>query len=120
MAKKKKQQQLKTWKPMAAGFFTVISASIAFGRSGDTMLAMVAPQLGLLDATQLKAVLIALGVVAMVGGIMALIRRSWGMALAVAIAATPLLTPLGALAVVWVVQSRQEFAEAAQWRVRTG
>jgi hypothetical protein len=52
--------------------------------------------------------LFALGIVAIVGGVSALRRRSFGLSLAGAICALPL-APLGILAVIFVSVSNREF-----------
>jgi hypothetical protein len=57
--------------------------------------------------------MIGLGIVALIGGIFALRRRVWGLALAGAICAAPLLPPgpaLGTLAIVFVALGKREFA----------
>jgi hypothetical protein len=61
----------------------------------------------------LGAVGIALGVVALIGGIFALRRRLWGLALTGAILSLPLMPVgpvLGILSIVFVSRSKREFA----------
>jgi hypothetical protein len=110
MARKKKNM-VRTWKPMAVGFFSIISGSVAIGRGSETMVGIVAAQYpGFLDSGLLRPVLIGIGVVAIAGGVCALLKKAWGMALAGAILAVPCVVPLGVLAILWVYQSKKEFA----------
>ncbi|GAG33364.1 unnamed protein product, partial [marine sediment metagenome] len=55
--------------------------------------------------------LIGLGVVAIIGGIFALRRKLWGLALAGAICAIPCSAALGILATIFVSLGRREFAQ---------
>jgi uncharacterized membrane protein len=55
------------------------------------------------------AVVIVLGVIALVGGINSVKRKRWGLALAGAILAIPLMPPLGILAVIFVSIGKREF-----------
>ena len=95
----------KTWKPMTAGILSIVG-----GCAGIGMASTVAwiPFVGLIAAP-----FIACGVVAIIGGIYALRRRIWVLALTGAILAIPLIpvgTVLGILATVWLSHSRKEFA----------
>ncbi len=56
--------------------------------------------------------LIGVGAVAVVGGIYALKRRLWGFALAGTILATICSTPLGVLAIIFVLMGKREFIQA--------
>ena len=103
----KKKYTVKTWKPGAAGIFSIIAGSVALGRGSETFIGMLAPQLS--GYSQLSSALIGLGIVAIIGGILALMRKTWGIALAGAILAIPCIAPLGVLAIIWVYQSREEF-----------
>ena len=95
MAKKKKNV-VRTWKPMAVGFFSVISGSVAIGRGSETMLGIVAAQYpGFLDSGLLRPVLIGIGVVAIAGGVCALLKKAWGMALAGCHPGCSLCSPVG-------------------------
>jgi hypothetical protein len=58
MAKKKKNV-VRIWKPMAGGFFSIISGSVAIGWGSETMVGIVAAQYpGFLDSGLLQPVLI--------------------------------------------------------------
>ena len=95
---------------MAGGFFSIISGSVAIGWGSETMSGIVAAQYpGFLDSGLLRPGLIGIGVVAIAGGVCALLKKAWGMALAGAILAVPCVVPLGILAILWVYQSKKEF-----------
>lgn len=102
----------KTWKPTVAGILSIIAGAIqliwgiavaAVGGIGGALVGM-----GWLSA--IGAPLIILGIIAIVGGIYALKRRIWGLALAGAICA--LVGPqflLGIAAIVFVALGKNEF-----------
>ena len=110
----------KTWKPTTAGILSIVAG--AFGVIGGILIGTIGviaggvlgalglPIIGNLVAG-LLAVPIALGAVAIVGGIYALKRRAWGLSLGGAICA--LLIPtgnvLGILAIIFVVMGKDEF-----------
>jgi hypothetical protein len=101
----------KTWKSTAAGILTICGGipGIVFGRTivttGETW-----PLIPAMAA--IGGGLIALGVVAVVGGVYALRRRLWGLALAGAICALfPfVVVPVGVLAIIFVSLGKKEFA----------
>ncbi len=119
----------KTWKPIVAGVCSIVAGSLSLiGGAVIGMLGMwgisgmhgmwgmhgweghMMPWgSGVIAFLWLPALI--LGVVAIVGGIFALMRRRWGWSLAGAICAT--LTPmsflLGVLAIVLIALSRDEF-----------
>jgi hypothetical protein len=126
----------KTWKPVAGGICSIVGGSFAviggglmgllgawFGGFRGMWGGMWGPGMmtpwgsgmmmpwgsGLFSLLGLPAIL--LGVVAIVGGIFALRRRHWGLALAGAICAifTPASFVLGAVATVFVALARDEF-----------
>mgnify|MGYP001037271239 CR=1 FL=1 len=79
---------------------------------GIEMMPEVLDMLPGLASTLLIAVTIAVivfGVIALVGGINAVKRRRWGLALAGAILAIPVMPPLGVLAVIFVSIGKREF-----------
>jgi hypothetical protein len=103
---------VKTWKPTAAGILSIITgAFMVWYHWGPHMHAAIIP------------VGIGLGLIAIVGGIFAIRRKVWGLALAGAICAivpphpwgyltwTPV---LGILAVVFVALSKNEFTGPAE------
>lgn len=109
----------KTWKPTTAGILSIIAG--AMGLIVGTVIALLggafAWLLGLVpmvpDLLTLSFIpLIILGIVAIVGGIYALRRRVWGLALAGAICAfliPPPITVLGILAIIFVAMGKGEF-----------
>lgn len=126
----------RTWKPTTAGILTIISGCLGIGIGaivatlgtafvtfypffesflGDTsimgepfdMLGMG----GVIGA--IGAGVIVLGVIALIGGIFALKRRTWGFALAgaiVSLALVPVGTVLGILSIVFLAKSKGEFS----------
>ena len=117
----------KTWKPVAGGICSIIGGAFAviggvllgfFGMWTTGMMGMwgmwnggmMVPGMGnLFGLFGLPAIL--LGIVAIIGGVVALRRQQWGLALAGAICAvlTPMSFVLGAVAVVFIALSRCEF-----------
>ena len=118
---------IKTWMPTVAGILSIIAGAIGFlgglaiGFVASVFLATSSyPGFGVQNfgpgavwAALLPLVIIC--IVAIVGGVFALQRRVWGLALAGAICA--LLTvwgwPLGVAAIVLVVLSKHEFGHVA-------
>ena len=101
----------RTWKPTVAGILTIIAGSfnliagIVVAAVGE----MVGPLVGFLGFGAFGAPLIALGIVSIVGGVFALQRRGWGMALAGTICSLPALWILAIPAIVFIALSKQEF-----------
>jgi len=119
----------RTWKPTTAGILTIIAGAAGIGAGVFT--AFIAGLLGLGGAVAgalgeipisgalggLGGILgmaggasIGLGIVALIGGIFALRRRIWGLALAGAILATICMPSLGILAIIFVSMGKREFA----------
>jgi hypothetical protein len=104
----------KTWKPTVGGILAIIAGIIqvilgiviaAIGGFGGIFIGM-----GWLSA--IGAPFIAFGIVAIVGGIYALRRRIWGLALAGSICALIIFPPLfilGILAIIFVALGKGEF-----------
>ena len=118
----------RTWKPMAAGILSIIAgaqnaiggiALVVVGESiaglGIISLMKTVPWLsGILGvvAVLLGAVaipMIIVGAVAIVGGIFALKRKKWGLALAGSICALFSTWLLGVLAIIFVAMGKSEF-----------
>jgi len=120
----------KTWKPTTAGILTIVAG-------GLNLIAgiVVANISGMIDwiikslpswypeaeaiycapnLVAIGAILIILGIVAIAGGIFALRRRIWGLALAGAICALfpPPVIVLGILSIIFVTLGKEEFAES--------
>jgi len=106
----------KTWKPTTAGILSIIAGVIELlvGLGFAIGLGLLGSLGGLLPAGGILAVLavpiIIIGIIALVGGIYALRRRVWGLALAGAICS--LFGPwvlLGILAIIFVSLGKGEF-----------
>ena len=107
----------KTWKPTTAGILSIVAGvpaaigGLTVGIVGGTMAWWDFPLAPRILAAVGVPMLI-LGIVAIVGGIYALKRKVWGLALAGAICA--LLSPafiLGILAIIFVVMAKGEFEQ---------
>jgi len=116
-----------TWKPTAGGICSIVGGCL--GVIGGILIGFVGMWTGMMSGmwgmwggyhmmpfgANLFGLLglpsIILGVVAIVGGVFALKRHHWGLALAGAICAvlTPMSFILGAVAVVFIALSRAEF-----------
>ena len=104
----------KTWKPTTAGILSIVAGAISLvvgivvAALGETM-GMWA---GFWGWGAIGAPIIAVGVVAIIGGIFAIQRRIWGLALAGAICALfpPPVIALGILAIIFVAMGKEEFA----------
>ncbi len=112
----------RTWKPTTAGILCIISgaAEILIGIlivfAGQTVLRFAdfvgeewVMTLVITVVMVVGPVWILLGVVALVGGVFALRRRFWGLALAGSICALSGATLLGILAIIFVAMGRSEF-----------
>ena len=102
----------RTWKPTTAGILSIIGGVIAviFGIAVAALGAFAGGFLGMGWMSAIGAPSIVLGAVAIIGGLYALKRRIWGLALAGAICA--LFGPwviLGILAIIFVVMGKNEF-----------
>ena len=121
---------MRTWKPTTAGIMTIISgcygigvgASVIQGASflnqllGDIWLGGMQVPLdmgGIATAIAVfGTVFVVLGAIALIGGIFAVRRRVWGLALAGAILSLPLIpvgTVLGILSIIFLAKSKGEF-----------
>ena len=94
------------WMPTAAGILSIIAGVIAF-LLFILVAAMDGPE-GVAGAI-FGLALIAIGIVAIVGGVFALRRRIWGLALAGAICSVPGSLILGIPAIVFIAMSKREF-----------
>jgi len=101
----------KTWKPVAAGVLMIIAGAFwgVGGGSGVFHDPFSAPFRWFFETGQLDPGLIVAGAVAIVGGVFALQRKLWPMALAGSILALPCMGLFGLLSIIWVAQSRKEF-----------
>ena len=115
----------RTWKPTAAGIFIIISGALTL------IGALVFAAFALIDWSggyygyyydiydfylmynvlfwAIFGILMIFGILTVIGGIFALKRRSWGMALTGAIFATLTVIPLGIPAIIFVAMGKKEF-----------
>ena len=105
----------KTWKPTTAGILCIVAGAIQFicglvaGIIGGSVAGLAAvPGLGTIVAAIAIPILV-LGIISIIGGIYALKRRLWGLALAGSI--TSLIGPwlLGILAIIFLIMGKSEF-----------
>ncbi|MFC2050176.1 hypothetical protein ACFLTN_03245 [Chloroflexota bacterium] len=115
----------KTWKPTVAGVLDIVAGALSFvgitfafvgvgmlmlGAMGETELATGIPADLILGIVVMLAILaILVDILAIVGGIYALQRKKWGLALAGSIAAFFASWPLGVAAIVFTIISKKEF-----------
>ena len=95
------------WKSMTAGILTLIGGIFGIAVGGIVVAGGAWAVIPMME--EIGAGLIALGVVALIGGIFALKRRIWGLSLAGAICALFPLVPLGVLAIIFISLGRREF-----------
>ena len=95
------------WKSMTAGILTLIGGIFGIAVGGVVVAGGAWAVIPMME--EIGAGLIALGVVALIGGIFALKRRIWGLSLAGAICALFPLVPLGVLAIIFISLGRREF-----------
>ena len=109
----------KTWKPTTAGILAIVAGVL--GAVGGIIVAVVGGTIGKLwlgpmaipnIATILGAIaipLIIIGIVAIVGGVYALKRRIWGLALAGSICSLICVWFLGIPAIIFTAMGKNEF-----------
>jgi hypothetical protein len=106
----------KTWKPTTAGVLNIISGSIYFFCFIGLLIAGAITGVikdvpewvpTLLYALSIPSLI--LGAVAIIGGILAIRRRSWGMAIAGAISAFLISFIFGLCAIIFLALSQKEF-----------
>ncbi len=108
----------KTWKPTTAGVLSIVAGAIDV-IIGAVILIAGGIALQFLELTGMEwamglimaigPIWIVLGIVAIVGGVYALKRRLWGLALAGAICAVSGFWLLGILAIIFVAMGKGEF-----------
>ena len=103
---------MKSWKPIASGILSIIAGMIGIGGGGLVALMgdFVSDSGGILGFEPLGVPTIILGVVALIGGIFALRRRVWVMAVIGAVFANPCMPVLGTRAIIFVALANEEFA----------
>jgi membrane protease YdiL (CAAX protease family) len=112
-----RQEMERTWKPIAAGILCII-AGVPIVVIGGILVATIVGGLIRPSPDQGYAVLLSIlfgppliivGPIAIVGGICALRRKNWGLALAGSICALPAGFLLGILAIIFVIMGKREF-----------
>jgi hypothetical protein len=107
----------KTWKPTVAGILSILAgaASLLIGVGSLARGALVGRLMWHWRWEVLAVLALALGIVAIIGGIAALRRQAWGLALAGAICALfpPHLSVLGILAIIFISLAKPEFGQSA-------
>jgi len=101
----------KVWKSVAGGVLSIIAGIIGIGGGAIVSLMgeFVSDSGGLLGFEPFGVPTIILGIVAFVGGIFALRRRVWWLALIGAIFAIPCMPVLGGLAIFFIALADGEF-----------
>ena len=103
----------RTWKGTTAGILTIIGGVIGIAAGAIFATVGSAFMLGIPGLELMAGIgggIIALGVIALIGGIFTLRRKSWGFALAGAILALFPVIPLGVLAIIFVSMAKNEFS----------
>jgi hypothetical protein len=103
----------RTWKGTTAGILTIIGGVIGIAAGAIIATVGTAFLLGIPGLEMIAGIgggMIAIGVIALIGGIFALRRKAWGFALAGAILALFPIIPLGVLAIIFVSLAKKEFA----------
>jgi len=101
----------RTWKVTLAGILTIIGGifGIIAGAAALGLTAVIAELTGLFGFSGIGGGFLALGIIALIGGIMMLKRKIRGLALAGAICAMFPLVPLGIVAIIFVSMGMKEF-----------
>ena len=109
----------RTWKATWAGILTIIGGSFGIGVGAWVTLMGGIGRMGEMGGMGMGMLgwvaafgggLLALGIIALIGGIVTLRRKAWGFALTGAICALFPIVPLGVLAIIFVSMGRKEFA----------
>ena len=109
----------KTWKPMVAGILNIVTGAFALLSVIGLVIGivvigsdLVGPEVPDFVASILWIITIPffiIGVLALIGGIYSLRRKTWGLALAGAIASTVYWFFVGIPTIVFIAQSKDEF-----------
>jgi hypothetical protein len=90
------------------GWLITLGDSYSYNTSPEELATVFAIMYGVMGAG-----LIILSILALIGGIFAIRRKAWGLALAGAIAAVMVFFPIGVVSVVFISMARLEFLAAA-------
>jgi hypothetical protein len=107
---------LKSWRAITAGVMSIIAGLIGIGGGAIVSLMgdFVSESGGIFGFEPFGVPTIILGIVAVVGGIFALRRRVWWLAVTGAIFSIPCMPVLGTLAIIFVALADQEFLPASK------
>jgi len=101
------------WKSLSAGIMIIIAGLIGIG--GGALVSMsgefTSRSGGILGFEPLGVTTIILGIVAVLGGIFALRRRLWPLAIAGAVCAIPCMPVLGIVAMIFISLADEEFEQ---------
>ncbi len=109
----------KTWKPMVAGILNIVTGAFALLSViglvigivviGSDIVGPVVPEFVVTILWIITIPFFIIGVLALIGGIYSLRRKTWGLALAGAIATTVYWFFVGIPTIVFIAQSKDEF-----------
>ena len=106
----------KTWKPVTAGILSILSGVVAslVGIGAIVKGELARRMVFHIGGEAIGVLLLVIGVVAIIGGVFAIRRKVWGLALAGAICALfpPHVAVLGILAIIFVALSKGEFDQS--------
>ncbi|MCD6230712.1 MAG: hypothetical protein J7J88_02400 [Dehalococcoidia bacterium] len=105
----------RTWKPTTAGILSIVAGGggvvwgIAVAVGGSLSVGVPLGVAGMHNFFIVTVILVLLGAMAIVGGIYALQRRNWGLALAGSICSLFCLWFVGIPAIIFTVMGKEEF-----------
>ena len=109
-AEAKGQQIQRTWKPIVAGIADIICSTVP----GMLAAAILACERGISGSLSKPTLIIIaafffVACLAFAGGISAIVRKNWGLAIAGSAAAAVVFWPLGVTAIIFIALSKSEF-----------
>jgi hypothetical protein len=112
---------LRSWKSLTTGVMSIIAGMIGIG--GGALVSLMGDFIsesgGIFGFEPFGVPTIILGVVAVVGGIFALRRRVWWLAVTGAIFSIPCMPVLGTLSIIFVSMADQEFVSPSRGTVES-
>jgi hypothetical protein len=101
----------RTWKGTTAGILTIIGGIVGIVAGGIAIMGtgLASMLTGFEWLAGIGGGFLALGIIALIAGIMTLKRKVWGFCLAGAICAMFPIVPLGVLAIIFVAMAKKEF-----------
>jgi len=102
----------KTWKGTTAGILTIIGGIVGIiaGALALAATTIAAALTGMFGLEAIGGGLLAMGIIALIAGIVTMRRKLWGFALTGAILAMFPIIPLGVLAIIFVSMGKKEFS----------